>query len=342
MSFIRNIISVLGGYNEESPTKITNVKRITNWDNVDFLTLYNFWLKDFLEKGGKITDFQDRPHPSDARLLVPDRQEIPEVRPGHRKTADIYIMPPKFDAAKYKSDLIPYLSGNKLFGWTNNGKKPVYYGRWVPAFTDTIDKEMALDESTPHEIRAHILNNLAEQDADDRACDISLALHDIQAAYEDEHGMRFMRSEFMNPAKEVENIAEALAWYGKIKSEASSPALECATISMFVDFSRGEMWGFRKNLNWRSGFEHFKDKNPAKYLKGLEESTEAIKVTFISRNTAVVTGMGYAWDGYYKHQPIICLTAVSPMTQDLTGYSYTIESVELDEEWSPAKVTFRA
>lgn len=56
---------------------------------------------------------------------------------------------------------------------------------------------------------------------------------------------------------------------------------------------------------------------------------------FITDKVAVITGADVG-----DRTPLIILTATKPAGQNLTGYSYTIASVEPGDAWEPAKVTF--
>lgn len=104
---------------------------------------------------------------------------------------------------------------------------------------------------------------------------------------------------------------------------------------MHVDFSKGDGWAFDSFLYRESQYYHFKNKNPVGYLsrKG------RVQVTFIAKDVAVVTSV----TGIDRRvpAPFIVLSAAKPMSQDLTGYSYIVESVKPGGEWEPAMVTFR-
>ena len=108
-----------------------------------------------------------------------------------------------------------------------------------------------------------------------------------------------------------------------------------STTPMYVDFSKGDGWAFDSFLYRESQYYHFKDKNPVEYLsrKG------RVQVTFIAKDVAVVTSV--TGSDRRVPAPFIVLSAAKPMSQDLTGYSYIIESVKPGGEWEPAMITFK-
>ena len=133
--------------------------------------------------------------------------------------------------------------------------------------------------------------------------------------------------------KDPMDAASALAWYADTHRNDDAPALEQTELPMFVDFSKGDGFAFKTFLYEDSKLYAFEDANPAEYLATLG----AVKVTFVAKGRAVVTadcrGTGVAL-------PLICLTAATPMSQDLTGYTYTVSSVEPGGVLEPAMVTF--
>lgn len=118
---------------------------------------------------------------------------------------------------------------------------------------------------------------------------------------------------------------------GSVKDTVYAPALSQPTMTMFVDFNKGDSWAFETFLYDDSKFSHFKGIDPAGYLSNMRNAT----AMFITDKVAVITG-GDVGDRI----PLIILTATSPAGQNLTGYSYTIASVEPGDNWEPAKVTF--
>lgn len=134
---------------------------------------------------------------------------------------------------------------------------------------------------------------------------------------------------------EVLEMAHALTWHVNSLDNSNAPTLNESTIPMHVDFSKGDGWAFDSFLYRESQYYHFKNKNPVGYLsrKG------RVQVTFIAKDVAVVTSV----TGIDRRvpAPFIVLSAAKPMSQDLTGYSYIVESVKPGGEWEPAMVTFR-
>lgn len=72
------------------------------------------------------------------------------------------------------------------------------------------------------------------------------------------------------------------------------------------------------------------------FKKHLKEM--GVTATFITNDIAVVTDTGY---GSRLPQPLIILTATTPTGQNLTGHSYTIDTVKPGGGWEPATVTFK-
>lgn len=134
--------------------------------------------------------------------------------------------------------------------------------------------------------------------------------------------------------KDPMDAASALTWYANSHRNNDTPALEQTELPMFVDFSKGDGFAFKTFLYDDSKLYPLKNINPAEYLAELG----AVKVTFVAKGRAVVTAdcrkNGVAL-------PLICLTAAAPMSQDLTGNTYTVSSVEPGGVLEPAMVTFR-
>lgn len=130
-------------------------------------------------------------------------------------------------------------------------------------------------------------------------------------------------------------MSHAITWHVNSLDNSDAPAINESTIPMYVDFSKGDGWAFDSFLYRESRYYHFKDKDPAEYLSGKGR----VQVTFIAQDVAVVTSV----TGINRRvpSPFIVLSVAKPMSQDLTGYSYIIESVKPGGEWEPAMVTFR-
>lgn len=134
---------------------------------------------------------------------------------------------------------------------------------------------------------------------------------------------------------DIEEMSHALTWHVNSLDNTNAPTLNESTIPMYVDFSKGDGWAFDSFLYRESQYYHLRDRNPAEYLSGRGRA----QVTFIAKDVAVVTSV----TGINRRvpAPFIVLSAAKPMSQDLTGYSYIIESVKPGGEWEPAMVTFR-
>ena len=193
-SIFTNIASMLGGAIEHvSPGFGVAMKKLnTNWSEVDFHTAYNIWLEDYLLQGRYISHFYDYPQPRIEVVSDPESQRphSPDGMCG-AKSRD-YILSPEIDAAGWASYFVTRRSHNNLFGWTDGGKTPVAYGGWVPAYSNTIDKEMMCDKSVPEEVRRPILKGVAKDKEQDRASAIGNVLYGIEHGYDDAQMQRII------------------------------------------------------------------------------------------------------------------------------------------------------
>lgn len=305
----------------DAPTKNHNA----NKDSSDFLTAYNTWLKDYLQQGDRITHFYNYPCPAIVVVTDPhsQRPSRPDGMCGTKSRT--YILPPEIDATKWGNEFVTRRSHNKLYGWTNDGKTAVVYGGWVPAYSNTIDKQMMSDNSVPEIIRHPILQGVAKENEQTRALNLHNAFYNIEHEY--------ANSRMQD--KDTRKIVGTLEWYAKTRNNGTAPALKKPTTQMFVDFNKGDMWAFNKFLYEESDLYRFKDINPAEHLSTIGTVT----ATFITNDIAVITGTEY--DSHVP-MPLIILTATTPAGQNLTGYSYTIDTVKPGGEWEPATVTFKA
>ena len=316
---------MLSGANEsallnlEAPAKTPN----TNKDTSDFLDAYNTWLKDYLQQGNRITHFYNYPCP--ANVVVTDPRSQYPRRPDSMCGANsrTYILSPEIDATEWGNMFVTRRSHNKLYGWTNDGKTAVVYGGWVPAYSNTIDKQMMTNKSVPESIRRPILQGVAKANEQDRASNLRNAFYNIEHEYDNSR----MRD------NDARKMVCALEGYAKTRNNGTAPALKKPTTQMHVDFNKGDGWAFNTFLDRESDLYRFKDINPAEYLATLGTVT----ITFITNDIAVVTDTGY--DSRLS-QPLIVLTATTPTGQNLAGHSYTIDTVKPGGEWEPATVTF--
>jgi hypothetical protein len=182
-----NIASMLGGAIEHvSPGFGVSMKKLnTNWSEVDFHTAYNIWLEDYLLQGKYISHFYNYPQPRIEVVSDPENQRpiSPDGMCG-AKSRD-YILSPEIDAEEWVTKFVTGRSHNNLFGWTDGGKTPVAYGGWVPAYSNTIDKEMMYNKSAPEEVRRPILEGVAKDKEQDRASAIGNVLYGIEHGYDD-------------------------------------------------------------------------------------------------------------------------------------------------------------
>lgn len=395
----------VSGLTERQAEALRYVHKGRSSDDADSLVAYNAWLQDYLLQGNKITNFYDYPFPSDRFEVVGDMGGV------KGKSAYLRVEP------------------RGTYYWEGEDKKAVTSdGFWVPAYTDTIDKQMMVDESVPEEIRHHILQGTGKAEEGSRAHGFHHAFWEIKSGYRkhrmqtiiDTRNVRYATYEdfeqytpsdskpnkayfdssrvvyvadprdvtfpetygassltiLLDPEYDVDewknklvrwwdhstiigysggkltrisgstrphnpfshdkdpmDTASALAWYASSHGDGNAPALEQAELPMFVDFSKGDGVAFKSFLYGDSKLYAFKDANPAEYLSTLG----AVKVTFVAEWRAVVTAdcrkNGVAL-------PLICLTAATPMSQDLTGNTYTVSSVEPGGVLEPAMVTF--
>lgn len=193
-SIFTNIASMLGGAIEHvSPGFGVAMKKLnTNWSEVDFHTAYNIWLEDYLLQGKYISHFYDYPQPHIEVVSDPESQRphSPDGMCG-AKSRD-YILSPEIDAEEWASKFVTRRPHNNLFGWTDGGKTPVAYGGWVPAYNNTIDKEMMCDKSVPEEVRRPILKGVAKDKEQDRASAIGNVLYGIEHGYDDARMQRII------------------------------------------------------------------------------------------------------------------------------------------------------
>lgn len=395
----------VSGLTEKQAESLRHMRKERNSDDADSLVAYNAWLQDYLLQGNKVTNFYDYPFPSDRFEVVGGMGGVKD------KSAHLRAEP------------------RGTYYWKGEDKKAATSDTfWVPAYTDTIDKQMMVDESVPEEIRRHILQGVGKAEEGSRAQGFHHAFWEIKSGYQkhrmqtiiDTRNVRYAtykdfeqytlsdsntRKAYFDPNrvvyvadprdvtfpetygassltilldpkydvdewknklvrwwdhstiigysggkltrirgskrphnplrhdKDPMDAASALTWYADSHGDDNALALEQEELPMFVDFSKGDGFAFKTFLYEDSKLYAFKDTNPAEYLATLG----AVKVTFVAKGRAVVTAdcrkSGVAL-------PLICLTAATPMSQDLTGYTYTVSSVEPGGVLEPAMVTF--
>lgn len=395
----------ISGLTEKQAEALRHMRKERNSDDADALVAYNAWLQDYLLQGNKVTNFYDYPFPSSRFEVVGGMGGVKD------KSAHLRAEP------------------CGTYYWKGEDKKAATSDTfWVPAYTDTIDKQMMVDESVPEEIRHHILQGVGKAEEGSRAHGFHHAFWEIKSGYQkhrmqtiiDTRNVRYATCKdfeqytpsdskpnkayfdsnrmvyvadprdvtfpetygassltiLLDPKYDVDewknklvrwwdhstiigysggkltrirgskrphnplrhdkdpmDAASALTWYADSHGDDNAPALEQEELPMFVDFSKGDGFAFKTFLYEDSKLYAFKDTNPAEYLATLG----AVKVTFVAKGRAVVTAdcrkSGVAL-------PLICLTAATPMSQDLTGYTYTVSSVEPGGVLEPAMVTF--
>lgn len=114
----------------------------SEWGELDGLTAYNIWLKDYLLNGGEIHEHRDTKFPADKVIPVDDpNAQAPNNSKSFWSGNYIYILNPKFDVYRYDYKFVSPYTRSTLYGWTDNGSMPVRYRMSVSAYTDTIDKD---------------------------------------------------------------------------------------------------------------------------------------------------------------------------------------------------------
>ena len=315
----------------ETPTKNHN----TNKDSNDFLATYNTWLKDYLLQGNRITHFYDYPCPRIEVVTDPSNQRPSSTYGMCGSASRNYILSRDLTASHYVNNFTGNRCHNNMYGWTNGGKTAVAYdGHWVPAYTNTIDKEMMHDESVPESVRLHIRHGVAEEAKQARAWNLDFYPFLSEYANSGESSCESRRGYYRNSRdNEAERVGRAINWYANSKDNSGAPTLRLPTMTMFVDFNKGDNWAFEAFLYNDSKFSHFKGVDPAEYLSHMRNAT----AMFITDKVAVITGADVG-----DRTPLIILTATKPAGQNLAGYSYTIDTVKPGGEWEPATVTFEA
>jgi hypothetical protein len=201
-------------------------------EKTDYLAVYNSWLKDYLLQGNRITHFYDYPCPSIEVVTDPRNQRPLSTYGMCGANSRNYILSREFTANHYVSDFTGDRCHNNMYGWTNGGKTAVAYdGHWVPAYTNTIDKEMMHDESVPESVRLHIRHGVAEEAKQARAW--SLDFHPIMGEYakseESTHAPK--RGYYRNSRdNEAERVGRAINWYANSKDNSAAPTLSQPTM----------------------------------------------------------------------------------------------------------------
>lgn len=185
---------------------------------------YNRWLNDYLLQGGRITHFEPYLYPDNMKLVYnpfsyeqsPRESDIDDMQ---GPVARSYILSPEYDAQELAGDFISDLSDNILYGWTDEGRKAVVIGGenlYVPAYTNTSDKELMRLSGTPDDLRQH--------------------LRDGEDASEKDVAMRVLRRSILKQYKD--SIIEGLVATGKARHLTSD---ELQTIH--PSFKSIDMWG---------------------------------------------------------------------------------------------------
>lgn len=185
---------------------------------------YNRWLNDYLLQGGRITHFEPYLYPDNMKLVYnpfsyeqsPRESDIDNMQ---GPVARSYILSPEYDAQELAGDFISDLSDNILYGWTDEGRKAVVIGGenlYVPAYTNTSDKELMRLSGTPDDLRQY--------------------LRDGNAASEKNVAMRILRRSILKQYKD--SIIDGFVAAGKVRRLTSD---ELQTIH--PAFSGIDMWG---------------------------------------------------------------------------------------------------
>lgn len=151
----------ISGLTEKQAEALCHMRKERNSDDADSLVAYNAWLQDYLLQGNKITNFYDYPFPS-------SRFEVVGGMDGVKgKSAHLRAEP------------------RGTYYWKGEDKKAATSDTfWVPAYTDTIDKQMMVDESVPEEIRRHLLKGVGGAEEGSRAHGFHHAFWEIKSGYQ--------------------------------------------------------------------------------------------------------------------------------------------------------------
>lgn len=151
----------VSGLAEKQAESLRHMRKERNSDDADSLVAHNAWLQDYLLQGNKITNFYDYPFPSDRFEVVGGMGGVKD------KSAHLRAEP------------------RGTYYWKGEDKKAATSDTfWVPAYTDTIDKQMMVDESVPEEIRCHILQGVGKVEEGSRAQGFHHAFWEIKSGYQ--------------------------------------------------------------------------------------------------------------------------------------------------------------
>lgn len=151
----------VSGLTEKQAESLRHMRKERNSDDADSLVAYNAWLQDYLLQGNKVTNFYDYPFPSDRFEVVGGMGGVKD------KSAHLRAEP------------------RGTYYWKGEDKKAATSDTfWVPAYTDTIDKQMMVDESVPEEIRRHILQGVGKAEEGSRAQGFHHAFWEIKSGYQ--------------------------------------------------------------------------------------------------------------------------------------------------------------
>lgn len=99
---------------------------------------YNKWLKKFLKRNEPVSNYSSSFYYSGRFVVVDDPDNYPDMTHENMCGANSlrFIIPKKYDVKKYAKKF--RVGHCDVFGWSKG--VAVNYGRWVPVYTDTIDK----------------------------------------------------------------------------------------------------------------------------------------------------------------------------------------------------------
>lgn len=126
-----------------------------NENIIDFqTTLYDKWLADWLKHGNLPTcsyDYGKGDH--FVEIYHPERASFP-TNEMYGANSREFVLSKDCDIKEHAHRFVG--GHNTLFGWDRHGN-PIHYGRWVPAYNNTIDK-VIIEYNRPEDIA----NRLAE------------------------------------------------------------------------------------------------------------------------------------------------------------------------------------
>lgn len=162
------------------------------------MTSYNEWLKDWLNAGNMPTHFYLRNGANDVTPVEnPEGIYFPTHNMYGARSMD-FVLNRKYD---YNEHYLRFRGGhNNLYGWNSKGE-PVCAGfhglQFVPAYLDTIDRELARTHKLPANMCLELEEAYAKEEKEAKAWEES----NRQARINSEHTREYMKIAMRQLAK---------------------------------------------------------------------------------------------------------------------------------------------